>query len=253
MKRSIFKKDKPIAENLQFEAEQMENDDSEKKRGIFAKFGAYCRNHKKQAAIVCVLCVFAFTAAGIGGYNAIVGDATQGGDDKTVTIVDKDTGKEKVVKADSEEAKEAEKNGDVIKATTKNSNNVKATEKKSSSNKKPPATSNSGSKKPTANSGSGGSSGSGGGSSSSGTKPSHHHNWQPEYGTRSVPYTATGYYQVMVCTNCGAENPSSEHLEQHALNYESAGRKEVTKSRQVTKYKMEQYVKGYRCSCGAIK
>ena len=134
MKRSIFEKfkkneDKPIAENPQFEAEQMESDESKKKKGFFAKFGAYCKDHRKQAAIVCVLCVFALTAAGIGSYNAIVGDATQGGD-KTVTIVDKDTGKEKVVKADSEEAKEAEENGDVIKETTKSSNATKATDKK---------------------------------------------------------------------------------------------------------------------------
>ena len=254
MKRSIFEKfkkdkDKPIAENPQFEAEQMKNDDSEKKKGFFAKVGAYCKSRKKQAAIVCILCVFALTAAGIGGYNAIVGDATQGGD-KTVTIVDKDTGKEKVVKADSEEAKEAEENGDVVKETTKSSNAAKATEKKSNSNKKSPATSNSGSKKPASSSG--GSSSSGGGNTST-TKPVHHHSWQAVYGERSVPYTATEYYQVDVCTKCGAENPSTEHLKAHTMNYESAGTKEVTKSKQVTKYKTEQYVKGYKCSCGATK
>lgn len=251
MKRCIFKKDKerPIAENPQFDADQAMDNEAEKKNGFFAKFGAYCRMHKKKMAAVCILCVFGLTAAGIGGYNAVVGDATPAPGDETVTIVDKDTGEEKVVKADSEAAKEAEENGDVIKATTKAQENARReadqrSEKKATNSKKPTSgSSNKGSS-------SGGSS-SGGNSSS--TKPAHQHSWQPVYGTRSVPYTATEYYQVMICTNCGAENPSSEHLEQHTLNYESAGRKEVTKSRQVTKYKTESYVSGYRCSCGATK
>lgn len=227
MKNNIFKKDKeqPIAENPQFEADKVE-EDSEKKKGFLAKFGAYCKEHRKQAAIVCVLCVFALNAAGIGGYNAVVGDATQGGD-KTVTIVDKDTGEEKVVKADSKEAKEAEENGDVIKETTKSSNAAKATEKKSNSNKKSPATSNSGNKKPASSASSSGSSGgshsSGGGSSSSGTKPTqHHHNKTAHYATKTT-YEKRWVGSVAICNACGCENPTSDHLKLEVKNGGNGG------------------------------
>lgn len=253
MKRSIFEKfkkdkDKPIAENPQFEAEQAE-ENSEKKKGFFAKFGAYCKDHRKQAAIVCVLCVFALTAAGIGGYNAIVGDATQGGD-KTVTIIDKDTGKEKVVKADSEEAKEAEENGDVIKETTKSSNAAKATDKKSNSNKKSPATSNSGNKKPASSGSSSGSSGSGGGSSSGGgntsatkpaqpTKPAHTHSYtQPVY-----EYTS---YEVEVCSGCGYESRGNINAHINADPFDEC-------DGYYTDVRSEKKIVGYKCSCGATK
>ena len=261
MKRSIFEKfkkdkDKPIAENPQFEKDQTmdqaaESEDSEKKKGFFAKLAAYCKSRKKQAAIVCVLCVFALTAAGIGGYNAIVGDATQGGDDKTVTIVDKDTGKEKVVKADSEEAKEAEENGDVIKETTKSSNAAKATDKKSNSNKKSPATSNSGSKKPASSgsssgsSSSGGSHSSGGGSSSSGTKPTqptkpaHTHSY-------TIPVYSVRYVDVMVCTGCGYTTTGSMNPHIDADPFDEC-------DGSYSSVKEEKYISGYKCSCGATK
>ena len=261
MKRSIFEKfkkdkDKPIAENPQYEKDQAmnqaaESEDSEKKKGFFAKFGAYCKDHRKQAAIVCVLCVFALTAAGIGSYNAIVGDATQGGD-KTVTIVDKDTGEEKVVKADSEEAKEAEENGDVVKETTKSSNAAKATEKKSNSNKKSPATSNSGNKKPASSGSSSGSSGSsggshssGGGSSSSGTKPTqptkpaHTHSY-------TIPVYSVRYVDVMVCTGCGYTTTGSMNPHIDADPFDEC-------DGSYSSVKEEKYISGYRCSCGATK
>ena len=166
-------------------------------------------------------------------------DKTKTAED-TATIIDEGTGEKKTVEADSEAAKEAKAEGNVVKENNKaaatKSAEKKATAKKNTTAKK---SNNSSSSK---------------GSSSSGTKkPAHTHSWVAQYGTKSVPYTATEYYQVTVCSDCGIERPSGSHCLEHAENGGIGGRKEVTKTRTVTKYKTERYVTGYRCSCGATK
>lgn len=216
-----------------------------------------CTTNKKLKRICIIAAIILCLCGGsiIGGImltdnsNADKTASTRG--DKTVTIVDKETGEEKVVKADSEAAKEAEKNGDVIKETTKSSSSTKAFDKKSNSDKKSSATTNSSSKKPS--SPNSGISGSGNGSSSSAAKPAHHHNWQAVYGERTVTKYRTETYYVTICDVCNAENPTYEHKMAHINSGEGYKSHSEARYKQVPYQTTETYVSGYRCSCGATK
>ncbi|MDY5232084.1 MAG: hypothetical protein SPH17_00545, partial [Faecalicoccus sp.] len=117
-----------------------------------------------------------------------------------------------------------------------------------------------------------------GGNSSSGdkeesSKPSHTHNWQPQYSTVhhdavyqqqwvvDVPETTTAHE---ICNQCGADitGNASAHNKQHALAGESGGwhTEWITTPEQghyenvlVSEAWDEQVLEGYKCSCGATK
>ena len=118
-----------------------------------------------------------------------------------------------------------------------------------------------------ASGGSASSGGSTGGSSSadSAPAPTHTHSWQPVY--RTVHHDAVTeqvqepvYGEVMICTDCGAVNPTREHSVEHMRNGGSGGcygssaqtgTKTVTKV--VTSAYDEQVLDHYVCSCGAAQ
>lgn len=240
--------------------------------------------HKKKVAIalVLVLCLAGGSAAV--GYKAMTSTDFGKAEVSSTELKDAEKAEDKAVleeKKAEEELEKAKKSGDK-EAIEKAEKKVKAAKEKVSSAKKEVASANKGSshktnassnknnsstKKPSnsgnsstnkpskpssGNSGSSGSS-SGGSSTSKPSKPAHQHNWKPEYGTREVPYKDIEYYQVTICTDCGMERPSLEHSYAEMDKGGNGGTKEVTKSKEVTKYRTEQYVKYYKCSCGATK
>ena len=84
------------------------------------------------------------------------------------------------------------------------------------------------------------------------TKPVHTHSWQPVYATKTV----TDYKQVCItrCSACGADitGHASEHRKQEAMAGNNAGSYETYETVACGSH-TEQYVTGYRCSCGATK
>ena len=84
------------------------------------------------------------------------------------------------------------------------------------------------------------------------SKPVHTHSWQPVYASRTV----TDYKQVCItrCSACGADitGHASEHRKQEALAGNNAGSYETYETVACGTH-TEQYVTGYRCSCGATK
>lgn len=207
--------------------------------------------HKKKV-IIAILIAICMVGGAAGGYvymtNTDFGkaDVASQSDDKELTAEEK----EKVAEEELEKAKES---GDK-EAIEKAENEVeKAKEQINTSNGN---TSNSNFNSGDSNKGSY-SKPSNSGSSSKPSKPTHQHNWQPVYVTKQVPYQVDiGGTYVTVCTNCGEEltlNSYREHQENHLLNGESSGRKEVYKPHYVTKYKTEKVFSHYKCSCGATK
>lgn len=166
---------------------------------------------------------------------------------------------EKKVEAAKEKVSSAKK--EVASANKGNSHKTNASSNKNNSSTKKPSNSGSSStnKPSSGNSGSSGSS-SGGSSTSKPSKPTHQHSWQPVYGTKQVPYQVEEQVEVMVCGNCGAINPSNEHMEAHILqwqkdgcSYPCYGTHSDVRTETVTKYRTEKYIKYYKCSCGATK
>lgn len=219
--------------------------------------------HKKKA-IIAILIAICMVGGAAGGYVYMThtdfgkADVASQSDDKELTAEEKEkAAEEELEKAkesgDKEAVKEAEKEVEKAKEKVKASNSNSSSN--SSSHKNNSGTSNKGSysKPSSGNSGSSGSSS----SSSKPSKPTHQHNWQPVYVTKQVPYQVDiGGTYVTVCTNCGEEltlNSYREHQENHLLNGESSGRKEVYKPHYVTKYKTEKVFSHYKCSCGATK
>ena len=93
--------------------------------------------------------------------------------------------------------------------------------------------------------------GNSGGGSSQPSQPTHTHNWVPQYTTKEVPVYDT--VTVIICDTCGAENPSRDHMYQHAINGENdATHNEYRKV--IVGYDKQQVLTGYVCSgCGATK
>lgn len=216
--------------------------------------------HKKKA-IIAILIAICMVGGAAGGYVYMThtdfgkADVASQSDDKELTAEEKEKAAEEELKkakesGDKEAVKEAEK--EVEKAKEKvNASNSNSSSSNSSSHKSNSGTSNKGSYSKPSNSGSSGSSSS---SASKPSKPAHSHSWTPVYGERQVAYQEDiGGYFVDVCTNCGAENPSTQHLKNHVMNGESAGAKEEYKPHYVTKYKTEKVFSHYKCSCGATK
>ena len=84
------------------------------------------------------------------------------------------------------------------------------------------------------------------------SKPVHTHSWQPVYASKTV----TDYKQVCItrCSACGADitGHASEHRKQEALAGNNAGSYETYETVACGSH-TEQYVTGYRCSCGGTK
>ena len=84
------------------------------------------------------------------------------------------------------------------------------------------------------------------------SKPVHTHSWQPVYATRTV----TDYKQVCItrCSACGADitGHASEHRKQEAMAGNNAGSYETYETVACGTH-TEQYITGYRYSCGATK
>lgn len=219
--------------------------------------------HKKKAiiAIIVALCMVGGAA---GGYLYMThtdfgkADVASQSDDKELTAEEKE-------KAAEEELEKAKESGDkeAIEAAEKKvaeaKEKVNSDKKKVSSSSKGSSSSSSVSKPSngssgSSSSGSSSSSSSGSSSSSKPSKPAHSHSWTPVYGERQVAYQEDiGGYFVDVCVTCGAENPDRDHSYNHAINGENDAVKEIYKPNMVTKYKIEKYIKYYKCSCGATK
>lgn len=84
------------------------------------------------------------------------------------------------------------------------------------------------------------------------SKPVHTHSWQPVYASKTV----TDYKQVCItrCSACGADitGHASEHRKQEAMAGNNAGSYETYETVACGSH-TEQYIAGYRCSCGATK
>ena len=221
--------------------------------------------HKKKVAIALVLILCLAGGGAAVGYKAMTSTDFGKAEVSSTELNDAEKAEDKAVseeKKAEEELEKAKKSGDkeaIEKAEKKveaaNKNNSSTKKPSSSTNKKPSNSGSSSANKPSKpSSGNSGSSGSGSGSTSKPNKPAHQHNWKPEYGTREVPYQVDeGGYYVTVCATCGVENPSYEHMRDHALKGENDAEKEVYKPNYVTKYRTEKYIKYYKCSCGATK
>lgn len=221
------------------------------------------RNKKK--AIIAILVALCLVGGAAGGYSYMTNtdlgkaDVASQSDDKELTAEEKEKAAEeeleKAKKSGDKEAiekaeKEVEKAKEKVNASNSNSSSNKGSYSKpsnsgSSSNTKP-------SKPSSGNSGSSGSSSSGS-STSKPSKPAHQHKWEPVYDERQVPYEVDEGYWAMICGNCGAVNPSEEHMENHWLKGEMYGKREEWVSNIVTKYKTEKHIDYYKCSCGAKK
>lgn len=245
-----------------------------------------CKKHKKTA--LAILLIIAVAAGGSVGYKLMTAtDSGVASNEKKLEQA-KEAEEEAISeeKKAEEELEKAKKSGDK-EAIEEAEKKVEQAKKKVTSAKKEVTSSSSGSSgsnssgskpsKPSNSSGSssssggssaskpskpsGGNSGSSGssGSSSSGSstskpsKPAHQHKWEPVYSERQVPYEVDEGYWAMICGNCGAVNPSEEHMENHWLNGEMYGKREEWVSNIVTKYKTEKYIDYYKCSCGAKK
>lgn len=197
--------------------------------------------------------------------------AKKSGDKDAIAKAEKkvEVAKEKVnsTKKKVEKAKE-----EVAESTDKKPSSSNSSVNSSNSNKKPSnsgsnSSSSSGSSsaskpsKPSGgNSGSSGSSGSSssGSSTSKPSKPAHTHNYTiPVYGERTTTVTKyrTESYDVLICGICGQEEPSYEHKTNHVMNGEGYNSYVETRYKQIPYEEtiVEQYIKGYRCSCGSIK
>ena len=238
---------KPIAENPQYDSEMEEEIESEENEVKGKKIFSWMTDNKKKVACIAVACVFGLTAVGYGGYQAVVSDADSSNTakEKTVTIVDEETGEEKVVDADSEAAKEAEKNGDVVKE------NKSASEKatKATSSKKSASSSSSNKSSSSSNKGSSSSGG------SSANKPTTHtHSWVAHYATKTT-YTTETIYGTK-CNGCGATGSvasSASHQRQHAINGEPGGYSTDVPIGTKQVPHTTSYIDYYYCSCGATK
>ncbi len=84
------------------------------------------------------------------------------------------------------------------------------------------------------------------------SKPVHTHSWQPVYASKTV----TDYKQVCItrCSACGADitGHASEHRKQEAMAGNNAVSYETYETVACGSH-TEQYITGYRCSCGATK
>ena len=84
------------------------------------------------------------------------------------------------------------------------------------------------------------------------SKPVHTHSWQPVYASKTV----TDYKQVCItrCSACGADitGHASEHRKQEAMAGNNAGSYETYETVACGTH-TEQYITGYRYSCGATK
>lgn len=206
-------------------------------------------------------------------------------EDRTVEVISKEEEKESEQKKD-EESKDKEKEDtkesstsdqkDASKETASTSSNTSSSSKGNSSN-------SSSSSKPSGDS-SNGSKPNGGGSSEN--KPSHTHNWQPQYKTVhhdavyeqqwvvDVPYQSPKYEIHTVCYNCGMDftakgfdqSDVTAHMKAHTLNGDNYGygTSSVLVSPEIPEqghYENvlvsgaydEQVLVGYKCSCGLIQ
>lgn len=155
--------------------------------------------------------------------------------------------------------------------TTKITNNAnKATEKASSAQGGHIQQGNSGNNNSGNSNAGNNNSGNNGGSNSQPSTPAHQHNWEyheAEY--KDVTTTTYVHHDavyetrvVSICGACGAENPSTSHMENHALNGESTQVREEPRQVLIQAAYDEpitnttrQLVRSayYSCSCGATK
>lgn len=230
--------------------------------------------HKKKA-IIAILVALCLVGGAAGGYSYMTHTDFGKAEVSETELKDAEKAEDKAVseeKKAEEELEKAKKSGDK-EAIEKAEKKVEQAKKKVTSAKKEVASSSKGSSgsnssaskpskpsssKPSNSSGS--SSSSGGSSASKPSKPTHQHSWQPVYGEKQVPYEVEEQVEVMVCGNCGAINPSNEHMEAHILqwqkdgcSYPCYGTHSDVRTETVTKYKTEKYIKYYKCSCGATK
>lgn len=221
--------------------------------------------HKKKA-IIAILIALCMVGGAAGGYMYMINtDFGVASNEKQQTKEDEEKAAAKEETKKAEEKKETAKadsdksgSSSESKSSSSSSSGSSSASKSSSNGNSSSSSSSSSNSSGSSSSSSGSSSSSSGGSSSSKpSKPAHQHSWKPVYGTKKVPYQVDiGGTYVTVCTNCGEEltlNSYREHQENHLLNGESSGRKEVYKPHYVTKYRTEKYIKYYKCSCGVTK
>lgn len=236
-------------------------------------FLTYLKEHPKKhpktkKAIIAILIALCMVGGAAGGYMYMTNtDFGVASNEKQQTKEDEEKAATKEEKAAKEETKKAEEKKETAKAdsdksgssseskSSSNSSSSSSSASKSSSNgNSSSSSSSSGSYSGSSSSSSGSSSSSSGGSSSSKpSKPAHQHSWKPVYGTKKVPYEVDEGHYAMICGNCGAENPSDDHMYNHWIHNENKGTREEWVPKIVTKYKTEKYKKYYKCSCGATK
>lgn len=186
-----------------------------------------------------IICIGIFAAAGIiagiancidssaGEEKAKVSDGAVYTEDELIVNDDNKTknGNTQTAATEAKGTSASKGNGDSVKKNGESGNTAKNSNENSTPNSKPAI------KEP--------------------SKPSHKHNWEAVYKTRQVAHTRQVPWTK--CYTCGADmtgNPG--HIDQHLLNGDSNVHY-GTEYRSETYYTSEQYVSGYKCSCGAVK
>lgn len=192
---------------------------------------------------------------------------------KTVQVISKEDAEEAVEEGEevaTEEGVENQKEPEKPKATTtesKKENNTSTSSSSSSGSTSKPSGNSSGSKP------SGGNTSSGNTEESKPSKPSHTHNWEPQYSTvhhdavyqqQWVVDQASWTEEKSICNVCGADitGNTTAHTKAHALAGEGGGyHSEFVFHPEQGHYEDvlvsnawdEQVLTGYKCSCGATK
>ena len=194
---------------------------------------------KKNILVIVLIAVFAISGVLAGVINYSDSEASEDRKVKSIECAEKQTEKAYIEKREVEENSDAGSYTDNNKSETKVPTHSNMNFGKSKGNRKnEPLDSSS---KVLHNSG----------EAPSTEKAKHQHNWEKVYGTKQVEHTKQiPYTKCYVCNEDMTNNPG--HIDKHLLNGES-------NVHYGTEYKIEKYyteepyVKGYECSCGAVK
>lgn len=194
---------------------------------------------KKKVFIFALITVFAISGALVGIINYSDSEASEDRKVKSIECAEKQVEKANIEKREGEENRDTDSNMNSNESETKVSTHSNMNSGKAKGNRKNEPSDLS--SKVAHNNG----------ESPSSEKAQHQHNWEKVYGTRQVEYTKqTPYTKCYVCNGDMTNNPG--HIDKHLLEGESNVHY-GTEYKTEKYYTEESYVKGYKCSCGAVK
>lgn len=197
---------------------------------------------KKKILVIVLIAVFAISGVLAGVINYSDSEASENEKIKPTKCTEKQAEKatiEKIEKREVEETRDTESymDSNESEATVSTHNNMNSGKSKGNIKNKPSDSSS----KISHNSS----------ESHSNEKAQHQHNWEKVYGTKQVEHTKQiPYTKCYVCNEDMTNNPG--HIDKHLLDGESNVHY-GTEYKTEKYYTEEPYVKGYECSCGAVK